>query len=101
MHLASKELLQKCFRGATQNANELYKGLVWSFCQTREEFCGAGTAQIVANPAVLQFNNRTKAVAKVMEDMVFSTSLLWLKRENPWDFLFKIATEKGKGQTQI
>ena len=69
MHLASKELLQPYLRSATQNANEPYKGLVWSFCPTREELCGAGTVEIAVILAVLQFNDRAKAVAKVLEEM--------------------------------
>ena len=43
------------------------------FCPTREEFCGAGIVEIAANLAVLQFNNRAKAVAKVVEEMGCST----------------------------
>ena len=45
VHQASKELLQQCLLGATQKANEPYKGLVKSFCPTRREFCGAGTGK--------------------------------------------------------
>ena len=48
--------------------HESYKGLVWGFCP-KEEFCCGGTFEIAANTAVLRFNNRAKAVAKVLEEM--------------------------------
>ena len=46
--IASKELLQRCLHGVTQNASEPYKGLVWEFCPPQEYFCGAGTVEIAA-----------------------------------------------------
>ena len=73
VRLASKELLQRCLCGATQHANEQYKGLLSSFCPTREEFCGRGTVEIAANLAVLQFNNGAKAMAKLLEEIGCST----------------------------
>ena len=45
------------------------QGFGVEFCPTREEFCGVRTVEIAANPAVLQFNNLAKAVAKVLEEM--------------------------------
>ena len=53
VHPASKELLQRCLCGAKQNANEPYKGLVWSFCPTQEEFCGAGDCGDSCQPCSL------------------------------------------------
>ena len=37
------------------------------------EFCGAGTVEIAAKLADLQFNKRAKAVANVLEDDVGSS----------------------------
>ena len=68
VRLASKDLLQRCLRGATQNANESFNGLVWSYC-TKESFCGADTVEIACNLAVLQFNDGAKAIQKVLEEM--------------------------------
>ena len=39
------------------------------FLPNSGRICGAGTVEIAANLAVLQFNNRAKAVAKVLEEM--------------------------------
>ena len=107
VHLASKELLQRCLRGATQNANwqaiqgfgvEFLpnSGRIWrcrdcgDSCQPnfsvtslkialRETICKKlksvpPLCEIAVNPSqVLQFNNRAKAVEKVLEDKGSST----------------------------
>ena len=68
VRLASKDLLQRCSRGATQNANESHNGLVWSYCP--KESIGElmpVTLEIACNLAELQFDNGVKAIQKVLD----------------------------------
>ena len=67
MRLASKDLFQRCLRGATQNA-ESFNGLVWS------HYCLYGNfVELIqwnaCSLVVLQFNNCAKAIQDVLEEI--------------------------------
>ena len=66
MRLASKDLFQRCLRGATQNA-ESFNGLVWSHCLYGNfvELIQWNACSLV----VLQFNNCAKAIQDILEEM--------------------------------
>ena len=68
IRLSSKELLQRCLLGATQNCNESFNALVWSLCP-KESFCGLKTVEIAVCLSVLHFNNGAIAVSKVLGSM--------------------------------
>ena len=81
IQLASKELLERCLRGATQNQNESFNGLVWGHCP-KESFCGLGTVETAACLSVLHFNDGAKAICKVLAEMgclqgVFTMQQVW------------------------
>ena len=65
IRLADKPLLQRCNRGATQNANESLNGVIWNLCP-KESFCGPATVETAVYIAVALFNHGTA----VVEDML-------------------------------
>ena len=54
--LADKPLLLKCEKGATQNRNECFNKLVWSYL-SQTEFAGASVVHIAVALAVIHFNH--------------------------------------------
>ena len=51
LRLTERKLLERCLLGATQNANESFKGVIWGMCQ-KETFCGADVVRFAASLAV-------------------------------------------------
>ena len=68
VRLASKDLLKRSTRGATQNRNECYNGLVWGMCP-KEQFCGLAVVEIAASLAVLHFNDGALPILTVLRHM--------------------------------
>ena len=68
VRLSSKDLLRRCMRGATQNRNESYNGMVWALCP-KEQFCGLEVVETAAALAVIHFNNGSVALLKVLTEM--------------------------------
>ena len=54
--LSDKALLQRCLRGATQNQNEAFNGMVWHYCP-KDGFASSEVVDMAANLAVVRFNN--------------------------------------------
>ena len=54
--LADNHLLLKCEKGATQNRNECFNKLVWSYLP-KTEFAGACVVNIAVYLAVIHFNH--------------------------------------------
>ena len=72
VRLADISLLRRCLRGATQNQNEAFNGLIWSFCP-KTTFCGAAVVDIATFLAVAHFNHGTVCLLKVLTTMGCAT----------------------------
>ena len=66
--LTERSLLERCLRGATQNQNEAFNGLIWSLCP-KVTFCCAAVVEIASYLAVAHFNNGAVCLLKVLADM--------------------------------
>lgn len=55
MDLSKPELLQRCLKGKTQNANESFNNVLWSICPKRG-FAGKTVVEIAAYEAALIYN---------------------------------------------
>ena len=64
--LASRELLQKCQRGLTQNQNESFNNLIWKRCP-KVMFFGKERIVFAVSEAVCTFNTRAGAKAVIMK----------------------------------
>ena len=54
--LSKLELLEKCVLGATQNQNESFNNIIWSWCP-KTGFCSVEIVEIEVNQAVITFNH--------------------------------------------
>ena len=68
IRLADRKLLERCLRGATQNANESFNGLVWGFCP-KESFCGVSTVETSTFLAVIIFNHGAATLSSVLDEL--------------------------------
>jgi len=64
--LSKDELLEKCLLGATQNRNESFNNLVWSY-SPKTEFVSLDSMKIAVGQAVIVFNSGQQALANVMK----------------------------------
>ena len=73
--LGSRELLEKCLCGYTQNANESLHSTVWKFCP-KELYLGISNVEIGCALAVCNFNDGASSLVSVTESLnLKSTSL--------------------------
>lgn len=72
IRLSAKELLLRCTRKATQNANEKFNGMVWELCP-KEGFCGRQTVEAAVGLALLKFNHGSAALSTVFEKIGCTT----------------------------
>ena len=73
--LGSRELLEKCVCGYTQNANESLHSTVWKF-YPKELFLGKSNVEIACALAVCNFNDGASSLVSVTESLnLKSTSL--------------------------
>ena len=80
LQLTDKSLLEKCVRGATQNRNEAWNGMLWGICP-KTKFAGADVVKLCAALTCLRFNNGLVSYLSVLEAMgmergVFAASIL-------------------------
>ena len=68
IQLSDISLLERCLKGATQNPNETFNGLVWQLCP-KTGFASAATVETTVSLAVAWFNDGGVAVARVLEEM--------------------------------
>ena len=68
IRLTDKNLLLRCLRGATQNQNESFNGLIWELCP-KTTFCGASVVKLSANLAVAHFNHGAVTLLQVLTEM--------------------------------
>ena len=66
--LAEKQLLMKCEKGATQNRNECFNKLVWSYLP-KTDFAGASVVSIAVSLAVVHFNHGFGTLEHVLRVM--------------------------------
>ena len=66
--LAKTELLRKCVRGYTQNANESMNNLVWKFCPKTKHH-GLITAETAVAVAVCLFNDGCSTLGDILQAM--------------------------------
>ncbi|KAM7312937.1 hypothetical protein ISCGN_009841 [Ixodes scapularis] len=66
--LAQKELLARCARMKTQNANESFNALVWKRCP-KTEFASLQTIETAVALAVLDFNMGPKGMERALLEM--------------------------------
>ena len=72
--LTDKVLLQKCLRGATQNHNEAWNGMLWGMCP-KTSFVGAEVVKLSAALTCMRFNHGACMYATVIEHMGISQGL--------------------------
>ena len=72
IHLSDRPLLERCKRGATQNANESLNGLIWQMCP-KQSFCISITVETAAFLAVITFNDGYSKLEAVLQKMGCST----------------------------
>ena len=86
IRLAERSLLQRCLRGATQNANESFNGLVWQMCP-KVGFCSSRTVETAVFLAAAWFNDGGMAFEHLLEEMALPVgdhtrkALKWLDEE--------------------
>ena len=68
IRLTDKALLRRCLRGATQNQNECFNGLVWQI-SPKTSFCGAVVVEFAAAFATSWFHDGAVAVHRILEEM--------------------------------
>lgn len=68
MQLTDKTLLRKCLRGATQNRNEAWNGMLWGMCP-KTKFVGSEVVQLSAALSYMRFNHSSCMYGKVLEEM--------------------------------
>ena len=56
LQLTDKSLLQRCLRGATQNRNEAWNGMLWAMCP-KVKFCGVHVVKLTAALTAMRFNH--------------------------------------------
>jgi hypothetical protein len=66
--LTDEELLQRCSRMKTQNANECFNGLIWGKCP-KTESTSASTVQLATAMAVVEFNAGPRAFGRVLHHL--------------------------------
>ena len=62
------ELLAKCLHGETQNSNESLSNMIWAKCP-RNVFVTKPVLQLGVNSAVIEFNEGTNGVIRVLEEL--------------------------------
>ena len=72
IRLSDRSLLERCQKGATQNRNEAFNGLVWQLCP-KTGFASAPTVQMCVYLAVAWFNDGGVAVKRVLDEMGLPT----------------------------
>lgn len=78
LELCSKELLQKCLHGKTQNANESFNGVIWQRLP-KEVFGGLKTMKLGVYDAVITFNDGYQRCTKVLEKLNINPGFFKLK----------------------
>ena len=68
IRLTEPQLLLRCKRGATQNANEALNGTIWRLCP-KESFCGPETVETAVNLAIATFNHGATVLSDVLRLM--------------------------------
>ena len=68
IRLSAKELLEKCTRQATQNANESFNGMVWHLCP-KEGFASKETVETAVALSVVRFNDGAVRLGEVVREM--------------------------------
>ena len=71
--LSDKALLQRCLRGATQNQNEAFNGMVWHYCP-KDGFASSEVVDMAANLAVARFNNGALILLAVLRKVGCNTA---------------------------
>ena len=61
MDLSARPLLERCMRGATQNQNECFNGIVWQLCP-KTSFCSALTVETAVYIAASWFNDGAASI---------------------------------------
>eukprot|EP00117_Sycon_ciliatum_P014775 scpid77962/ scgid14895/ len=75
VRLAETSLLERCTRGATQNANEAINSLIWQICP-KELFCSAKVVETAVYLAVIIFNDGYEQLEAVLTEMACSSGTL-------------------------
>ena len=70
--LSEKKLLEKCTGGFTQNQNEAFNNLIWSFCP-KAGYAGAATIETSVALAVCIFNNGYTAIERILSRLGVSS----------------------------
>ena len=65
VRLTDRDLLNRCSRSATQNANESLNGLIWTMCP-KETFCSRQVVETALNLAVVLVNDGYEKVSDVL-----------------------------------
>ena len=79
--LSNPELLKRCTKQQTQNANESFNNILWSKC-SKSNFCDRSTIEFGAVLAARQYNEGPMATARLMTSVGIEPGLFTLKSIN-------------------
>ena len=65
---SQSQLMHRCKRGATQNANVALNGTIWRLCP-KESFCGPEAVETAVNLAIATFNHGATVLSDVLRLM--------------------------------
>ena len=82
--LSSRELLEKCLLGATQNQNESFNSTIWNRCP-KTEFASPGTVNIAVKRATITFNDGMVGLQPLLQSIggyVSSSTVAFLRDQD-------------------
>ena len=68
---SKRELLEKCVLGASQNQNESFNNIVWSWCP-KTGFCSVVSVDIAVNLAAITLNHGLEGLSPLFEQVIGS-----------------------------
>ena len=78
LRLIDRDLLKRCSRMKTENANESFNAAVWRRCP-KTEFRGKASIETAVALATLEFNHGGAGITKLLEEMNLQTTAVLRK----------------------
>ena len=68
VRLADRQLLERCSKGATQNAMEAFNRMIWHLCP-KESFCSAQIVKTAVDLSILSFNGGYRQYDGLLQEL--------------------------------
>lgn len=99
LDLSAPNLLRRCLKGKTQNANESYNSVLWSICP-KKGFAGKNIVEIAAYEAAILYNEGNTARSKVLQHLNMEPGKYFESAMKSFDILrVRHAEKKAKLET--